>query len=172
MTSLPRPFLDWLAANNIDVDNTPMWPILVIDDEAGVIHIEQIWRQPPEPGAEEDGHRQEWPDGVPVIVGNSAGRLMREYPLVTPMSADLASAWELMFEDARRDQALRDFCNAMRGERVGLVMVRSGQRLLLCMPSQIGQDAARAFIGQLNDLLPGIPVSIASGVSAVVTVHD
>lgn len=158
---LPRPFLAWLEANDIDVDTTPLWPLTEVDADAGKIRIEQLWFEPVPEG---EGP----PDRQPVIVGDRVGTVTREFDLIEPMSADLASAWGLMFAEGRREQEIKGAASALRGKGVSLVVVHSGQGLLLATAPMSKQTHA-TLLHSLKEVLPGVPITIASGIQAAFT---
>lgn len=163
MSGLGTPFLDWATANGIDIGRMPMWPELEIDTDAGLIRIEMFWRGPER---DED-------TGEPVLqrLGQTIGTLMREYPLVEPMSDDLAASWALNSPHER--QALR-LQNAFRGLPPGagpkLFVVAPGQRLMFVMPPMPSEEMNEALRG-IAGLLPGVNVSVVSGPTAVVAVE-
>lgn len=156
------PFKDWLTANGIDVDYTPPWPQLTVDVGAGLIRIEQWWFDDTPAG-----------DGAavgPVVIHDDWARVMREFPLAEPMGVDLAAAWELMAERGRRAEAIREFAREMRGNRITAMTVSQGDQLLLVIPGAT-PVIEQAFTASVRELLPGVQVRIAVGVSAVVAIE-
>lgn len=157
---IPRPFLDWLAANGVDGRDVASWPLIEFDTpQPGMMRIEMIYRVP---GTDYQGR----PALVTAAIEGRTGALMRTVAMPVPMSEDLRAAWDHL---APRERGLRDMRDliGLLGRGATVMPIGRSNRVVLVMRRPVPDADAERMLEKVQRLFPGICLSLLTGVSAV-----
>lgn len=148
--TIPDPFADWLAANNIPLDRIVMMPeISVTSGGAGG----QIWIQSP--------YRSEDDTTGAMFLNRWPGTWMQEYPLIVEPDEDMLAAYEV----ARQEWLIHETVSALG--RAGATVLRpvAGDSLVLFVTERITDEVMEILAG----LIPAeVRFAVLDGVTAVV----
>lgn len=159
-----RPMEEWLAANDIPLELTLQHGELEVDEQAGLIRIEMLWRLPTFDEEAPCGHTRE----AVAVVGGQVGTVMREYPLKQPMSPELAQAYQRARVHDQAEQKVREAVGLMRDWGAATVVtMQRGDHLVFVAPNAQPEFAGK-LIQALEPILPGVGLTVVAGVTGVI----
>lgn len=156
-TPIPDPFKQWLEANDVDLDQTPNWPVIEWDDDTpGTIRVEQFAKMP-------------YPDGTtgPVLGWRTVITAMVDFPVKVPVPEHFREIYDVQAVTARSHDALVQMLRRIDGVNV-ITLADDPTRILFVVREQWEPQDAEEFLSKVNMVLPGLLVSVVSGVQGIV----
>lgn len=157
---MPQPFLEWLAANGVDLNTITAWPVIEFDcPQPGMMRIEALFKVP---GRDYSGRA-----GMqPTKFWQEIGTTMLTVPMPVPMSEQLRTAWDHM---APLHRAARDTKQlmAMLSQGATVLTVDQSDLVTFVTTQNIGKEGCETLMDQIRRMFPHIRVSVLTGVSGV-----
>lgn len=147
---------DWLVANGVNWDRTCAWPKIEVDDEAGTFRVEQFYRNKT--------------DKLELMRGLAGSLLttMNTFRHAVRIDPELLAAYQHSRGEVHSDgRVTRQAVERFLLHHPPAIRVREGSSLVWVIQESLAADELAAVLARLEQILPGVKVSLVSGVHAV-----
>jgi hypothetical protein len=147
---------DWLIANGVNWDRVCAWPEIEVAEDGESFTVEMFYRNASD--------KLELMRGL----GGSVLTTMRRHRHTVKIDPDLLAAYQFSHRKTHDSSAVaREAAERFLLHHPPAIRVHEGSRLVWVVQNQLEGDELAALLRQLEAILPGVRVSLVSGVHAV-----
>lgn len=147
---------DWLVANGVNWDRVCAWPQIDFDEDGGTFRVEMFYRN--------KSDKLELMRGL----GGSLLDTMNTFEHRVRIDPDLLAAYQHSYEKIHSSGSVtREAVERFLLHHPPAIRVHEGSSLVWVIQNQLDAPELAAILQQLEAILPGVRVSLISGVHAV-----
>lgn len=153
------PLEHWLKANGVDWDRVVGLPEIVIDEALQTLRVEMFHD-------DMDGH------ATIHRPGSTTYTRLHEFPLTAKPDPVFWAAYQYTRPQALRRNELKQLARDLRfpdvsHAQVTVVIPADGDSLMFLTPTIVDTDHAASVVKQMEELLPGVKISVVGGFETV-----
>lgn len=147
---------DWLIANGVNWDRVCAWPDIEVSEDGQAFTVEMFYRN--------KSDKLELMRGL----GGSLLTTMTSFEHKVKIDPDLLAAYQFSHRKTHSASAVtREAVERFLLHHPPAIRVHEGSRLVWVIQNQLDGEELAAILRQLEAILPGVNVSLVSGVHAV-----